>query len=309
MLFGISITGCAYNSSSEGSNSSTSSALTISDSSKSRDESSQSKSNVDFGGIDSKEINILSQKDYNSGSNPVINVNQGKSTLNTDAWETNRVIYGNLDKFNRTTTNTAFLEARNHADSALRVEQNIQPTGWHYNHGSTQIWNRGHEIAYSISKGIDQDGNYNPNGISGDQNNPKNLFTQSAFSNQKLQTIYEEKVRNAIISGNKVIFQATPIFRGSELMARGVNLQAKSTDGSLNFNVYIFNVQPGIVFKYADGSASKDDDMKVPTPNDSSSFESSSDESETESSGSTFDDSNVKDRYESFKSKIQGLLN
>ncbi|MCT7718138.1 MAG: DNA/RNA non-specific endonuclease, partial [Lactobacillus iners] len=92
---------------------------------------------------------------------------------------------------------------------------------------------------------IDQSGRYNPNNQSGDQNNIKNLFTQTAFSNQKIQTIFESKVRKALRMGQKVIFQATPIFRGNELMARGINLQAISVNGWLDFNVYIFNVQPG----------------------------------------------------------------
>ena len=62
--------------------------------------------------------------------------------------------------------------------------------------------------------------------LSGDQNNPKNLFTQSAYSNQNIQTIFEAKVRRALRQNKRVIYQATAVFRGNELMARGVNLQA-----------------------------------------------------------------------------------
>ena len=46
-------------------------------------------------------------------------------------------------------------------------------------------------------------------------------------------------------------------------MARGINLQAVSTDGSLDFNVYIFNVQPGYQFNYQNGRASKDNSVQV----------------------------------------------
>ena len=49
-------------------------------------------------------------------------------------------------------------------------------------------------------------------------------------------------------------------------MARGVHLQAISTDGSLNFNVYIFNVQSGYQFDYATGSSKVDRSMTVPKP-------------------------------------------
>lgn len=46
-------------------------------------------------------------------------------------------------------------------------------------------------------------------------------------------------------------------------MARGINLQAISTDKSLDFNVYIFNIQPGYRFNYANGRATKDSNVKV----------------------------------------------
>lgn len=150
------------------------------------------------------------------------------------------------------------------ANDSLRVRQFINPTAWHSNReNGTQIYNRGHLIAYSISAGIDQDGNYNPNNQSGDQNNPKNLFTQTAFSNQKIQTIFEGKVRNSLKQGKKIIFQATPIFRGNELMARGINLQAISLNNNLNFNVYLFNVQPDYVFDYNNGRAKIDRNVVV----------------------------------------------
>lgn len=221
----------------------------------------------DIGGIDQQTKDQLAQKEYQSGSSAIVQVNNGKSTLNPDSWQENKVIYSNLDSLNRTSSpNTAFLEARNKANESLRIRQTVAPTGWHSNRGGNQLYNRGHMIAYSVSAGIDQNGAYNPNNTSGDQNNPKNLFTQSAFSNQELQTIYESQVRHAIEANKKVIYQVTPIFRGNELMARGVNLQAVSTDGSLNFNVYIFNVQPGIKFNYADGSNQVDTGMQVPTP-------------------------------------------
>ena len=229
--------------------------------------SSRPGNSANFGGIDSQTIAHLASLNYQPGQSAIVQVNNGKSTLNPNSWQTNHVIYSNLDQLNRTSSpNTAFLEARNKANESLRVRQTVDPTGWHNNHGRTQIYNRGHMIAYSVSAGISQTGQYDPNSVSGDQNNPKNLFTQTAFSNQKLQTIYESKVRHAIEQGQKVIYQVTPIFRGNELMARGVNLQAVSTDGSLNFNVYIFNVQPGYSFNYQNGSSQVDQGMRVPTP-------------------------------------------
>ncbi len=221
--------------------------------------------NTNYGGLSSTDYQKLANLDFKSGDKAYVYVNNNKSTLIKNAWKVNKVIYSNLDNLNRTShSNTAFLEPRNVANDSLRVRQFINPTAWHSNReNGTQIYNRGHLIAYSVSAGIDQDGNYNPNNQSGDQNNPKNLFTQTAFSNQKIQTIFEGKVRNALKQGNKVIFQATPIFRGNELMARGINLQAISLNNHLDFNVYIYNVQPDYVFDYNNGRAKIDRNMVV----------------------------------------------
>lgn len=221
--------------------------------------------NTNYGGLSSDDYQKLANLDFKSGDKAYVYVNNNKSTLIKNAWKVNKVIYSNLDNLNRTShSNTAFLEPRNVANDSLRVRQFINPTAWHSNReNGTQIYNRGHLIAYSISAGIDQDGNYNPNNQSGDQNNPKNLFTQTAFSNQKIQTIFEGKVRNSLKQGNKIIFQATPIFRGNELMARGINLQVISLNNNLNFNVYLFNVQPDYVFDYNNGRAKIDRNMVV----------------------------------------------
>lgn len=221
--------------------------------------------NTNYGGLSNDDYQKLANLNFKSGDKAYIYVNNNKSTLIKNAWKVNKVIYSNLDNLNRTShSNTAFLEPKNVANDSLRVRQFINPTAWHSNReNGTQIYNRGHLIAYSISAGIDQDGNYNPNNQSGDQNNPKNLFTQTAFSNQKIQTIFESKVRNSLKQGNKIIFQATPIFRGNELMARGINLQAISLTSNLNFNVYLFNVQPDYVFDYNNGRAKIDRNMVV----------------------------------------------
>ena len=221
--------------------------------------------NTNYGGLSNEDYQKLANLDFKSGDKAYVYVNNNKSTLIKNAWKVNKVIYSNLDNLNRTShSNTAFLEPRNVANDSLRVRQFINPTAWHSNReNGTQIYNRGHLIAYSVSAGIDQDGNYNPNNQSGDQNNPKNLFTQTTFSNQKIKTIFEGKVRNALKQGNKIIFQATPIFRGNELMARGINLQAISLNNNLNFNVYLFNVQPDYVFDYNNGRAKIDRNMVV----------------------------------------------
>lgn len=95
------------------------------------------------------------------------------------------------------------------------MRQFINPTGWHSNRQNamrTQIYNRGHMIAYSVSAGIDQSGRYNPNNQSGDQNNIKNLFTQTAFSNQKFKLFLKVKSEKPCGWGRKLFFKQPPFF-------------------------------------------------------------------------------------------------
>lgn len=213
-------------------------------------------------------VQELASQQYQSGTNPVLTVNHNRSTLDPNSWQSDHVVYSKLDSLNRTSTAaTAYLDQRNVANDSLRVAQTVKPTGWHqkFNAQHQPILNRGHIIAYSLSKGIATNGQYNPALQSGDQNNPRNLFTQTAFCNQELQTVYEAKVRHALEQGKRVIYQVQPIFKGFDKMPVGVHMQAISTDGTLNFNVYLFNVQPGYQFNYLNGTSTIDRNMKVQT--------------------------------------------
>lgn len=70
---------------------------------------------------------------------------------------------------------------------------------------------------------------------------------------------YENKVANYLRTHKKnhVVYRVTPHYRGKELIARGVQMEAWSVEdkGRLHFNVYIFNVQDGVAFSYYNGSS------------------------------------------------------
>lgn len=206
----------------------------------------------------------LANLDFQSGGNAILDVNNGQSTLNIDNWKENKVIYGELDPLNRTTFVTAYLDKTNLGRSEGRERQVWKPTGWNQKKvDGKEIYNRGHLLAYTSSFNFDMDGKYKEGEI-GSQDNPKNLATQTAFSNQKVQTYYEKLVRNAQkVKGNKVLYQIVTVFRGKELMPRGYWLQAIDSAGTLNFNVYEYNVQPNVMFHYEDGTSKIDRTMKV----------------------------------------------
>ena len=105
------------------------------------------------------------------------------------------------------------------------------------------IYNRCHLIAYSI----------------GAENvNKENLITGTRYMNTKGMLPYEEKIVKYIKSNpdKHVLYRVTPIYTDNNLVANGVQMEASSVEdkgASLKFNVYCYNVQPGIVIDYATG--------------------------------------------------------
>ena len=66
-------------------------------------------------------------------------------------------------------------------------------------------------------------------------------------------------------TGNHVVYRVTPIYEEDNLVASGVQIEAKSVedDGEgICFNVYVYNVQPGIDIDYATGHSQLADEDK-----------------------------------------------
>lgn len=63
------------------------------------------------------------------------------------------------------------------------------------------------------------------------------------------------------LTGENALYEVTPIYEGENLVASGVHMQACSVDDdceSLAFNVYAYNVQPGVEIDYATGENEKE---------------------------------------------------
>ncbi|ANZ58390.1 DNA-entry nuclease [Fructilactobacillus lindneri] len=213
----------------------------------------------------------LQKKQYQPGSQAYDVLNKDNpETIQKINYDTSKINFSNLDHLNRARTATAYLTKDNLGHSDGRAPQVFKPTGW-YNQpkkvNGKKVFpvNRGHLIAYSCSFNLNNDGQPDP-GQKGSIDNPKNLFTQTAFSNQKVMTINEQMVRNALEKNKKVIYQVTPVYVGDDLMAQGLWVQAASTDGSMHFDRYLYNVQPGLNFDYATGRSNVDPSTQVPTP-------------------------------------------
>lgn len=64
-----------------------------------------------------------------------------------------------------------------------------------------------------------------------------------------------EYVKN---TNNHVLYEVTPFYEGDNLVASGVQLEAYSVEDQgqgVQFNVYCYNVQPGININYANGDS------------------------------------------------------
>ena len=125
----------------------------------------------------------------------------------------------------------------------------IRPSGWHTVKypdliEDNYLYNRSHLIAYSLA---------------GENANPLNLITGTRFLNQETMQIFELKVLDYVRdTGNHVLYRVTPVFEGDNLIASGVQMEAWSVEDEgkgICFNVYCYNVQPGIKIDYATGDS------------------------------------------------------
>lgn len=178
-------------------------------------------------------------------------------TIQASDWEYEKMLIGGHDHLDRTLPIIAYLSQRNLGRSESRGSQTHQPTGWNQNRheiDGTEVWikNRGHLIAYTLSFNFNTYGQF-AYGYLGSDDDPVNLFTQTAHSNQNIMTYYEDQIRDILRAGSEVVFKAAPIFRDDELMARGIWLQVVSTCEDLIFSVFIFNEQPGVIIDHATG--------------------------------------------------------
>ena len=64
-----------------------------------------------------------------------------------------------------------------------------------------------------------------------------------------------------------MLYRVTPIFEGDNLVANGVLMEALSVEddgGDISFNVYCYNVQPGVTIDYATGNNALSTDAASP---------------------------------------------
>ena len=130
----------------------------------------------------------------------------------------------------------------------------VRPSGWHQEMYPTIIsandgalYNRCHLLMYAMT------------GLNAE---PRNLITGTAYMNNSGMLPYETAVQNWIYRhDDRILYRVTPVFKGSELVARGVHIEAgdvSSKGRDFHINVYCYNVQPGVIIDYKTGYSKKD---------------------------------------------------
>lgn len=124
----------------------------------------------------------------------------------------------------------------------------VKPSGWQtvkYDCvDGKYLYNRCHLIGYQLA---------------GENANERNLITGTRYMNVEGMLPFENMVAGYVEeTGNHVLYRVTPVFEGTNLLASGVKLEAFSVEDEgegICFNVYVYNVQPGITIDYATGES------------------------------------------------------
>ncbi len=170
-----------------------------------------------------------------------------KEELTTDSFEE----YSELDGLGRCRVAYASVGTDLMPDEKRGSIGKVKPSGWHsveydiVEGGS--LYNRCHLIGYQLTA---------------ENANEKNLITGTRYLNTEGMLPFENMVADYVReTKNHVLYRVTPLFEGGDLVARGVQMEAMSVEDQgegILFNVYCYNVQPGISIDYATGDSRPD---------------------------------------------------
>lgn len=158
--------------------------------------------------------------------------------------------YGSLDMLGRCRAAVASvgrdtMPAKGEERGSIRE---VYPSGWkqaaYEEISGGHLWNRCHLIGWQLSA---------------ENANRLNLVTGTRYLNEDGMLPFENMVADYVKeTDNHVAYRVTPVFDGGHLVCSGVQIEAYSVEDSgegICFNVYCYNVQPGIEIDYGDGSS------------------------------------------------------
>lgn len=181
-------------------------------------------------------------------SYPYVYIGSGNSDLlETEEWSEGYESY-TMDDLGRCSVAEAMVGEDTMPTDDREDISSVEPTGWNNKRYDSElvdggwIYNRCHLIGYQLT---------------GENANDKNLITGTRYLNIEGMLPFENDVAEYVKdTGNHVMYQVTPIYEGNNLVASGVVMEAESIEdngGGVNFNVYCYNVQPGVKIDYSNG--------------------------------------------------------
>lgn len=164
--------------------------------------------------------------------------------LTTDSYE----VYSPLDALGRCGTASACVGVDLMPAEERGAIGQVKPSGWQtvkYDCvDGKYLYNRCHLIGFQLT---------------GENANKQNLITGTRYMNVDGMLPFENMVADYVKeTENHVLYRVTPVYDGSNLVASGVQMEARSVeDGgeAICFNVYVYNNQPGVEIDYATGES------------------------------------------------------
>ena len=181
---------------------------------------------------------------------PYVIINNNKPLFTKEDENINPIEqYGDLDYLGRCTKAFAKVGIDTMPTKERESISSIKPSGWKsvkYDIvDGKYLYNRCHLIGYQLTA---------------ENANKENLITGTRYLNVEGMLTFENQVAEYIRkTKNHVLYRVTPIFENENLVASGVNIEAQSIEDNGNgicFNVYVYNVQPGIEIDYKTGISS-----------------------------------------------------
>ena len=173
-------------------------------------------------------------------------INENIPELNKSDGERSFEIYADTDSYGRCRAAYANVSPYTMPDKERESIGDIRPTGWHLikypGIEGNYLYNRCHLIGYQLT---------------GENANKNNLITGTRYLNTIGMLPFENTIADYIKkTGHHVLYKVVPVFEGDNMLASGVWMQALSVeDDEISFNVYCYNVQPGIYIDYTTGDS------------------------------------------------------
>ena len=103
--------------------------------------------------------------------------------------------------------------------------------------------------------------------LSGSGPDARNVFTGTRFLRAEGLRPFEDLVAGFVSrTAYHILYRATPVYHGDELVPYGVQLEAYSAEDAgrtISLNVFLYNVQPGVTIDYRSGKSAQSPSVEV----------------------------------------------